>query len=158
MTRGLKLILSAILAVLLASPVMAQSQTLSQAEFPAEIETRARDVGKQLRCVVCQNQSIEESDAPLAADMRTLVRERLVAGDSEADVIALMRDRYGDYVLLLPPMQGNTIILWAGPVVLIGFLLMWWVVSVRRKPQARAVTALSDDEEAKLVALRTHES
>jgi cytochrome c-type biogenesis protein CcmH len=158
MIRGFKVMLCVIVAALLVSPVMAQSQALSQVDYPAEIETRARDVGKQLRCVVCQNQSIEESDAPLAADMRTLVRDRLVAGDSEADVIALMRDRYGDYVLLLPPVQGNTIILWAGPVALIGFLLMWWIVSVRRKPQPGAVTALSDDEEAKLAALRTHNS
>lgn len=154
MTRAFKVMLCVIVAALLVSPVMAQSQVLSQAEYSAEIETRARDVGKQLRCVVCQNQSIEESDAALAADMRKMVRERLVAGDSEADVIALMRDRYGDYVLLLPPVQGNTIILWAGPVVLVGFLLMWWIISVRRKPQHGAVTALSDDEEAKLAALR----
>ncbi|MGJ8559591.1 MAG: cytochrome c-type biogenesis protein [Litorimonas sp.] len=150
MTIIFKSILSLIMAFMLASPVIAQSQS----EYPYEIETRARDVGKQLRCVVCQNQSIEESDAPLAADMRKMVRERLVAGDSEADVVALMRDRYGDYVLLMPPVQGNTIILWAGPALLIGFLLLWWIVSVRRNPESGHVAALSEGEEAKLAALR----
>jgi cytochrome c-type biogenesis protein CcmH len=80
----------------------------------------------------------------------------LVAGDSEADIIALMRDRYGDYVLLLPPVQGNTIILWAGPAVLLLLLLLWWVVSIRRKPQqlATPTATLSDEDEAKLAALR----
>jgi cytochrome c-type biogenesis protein CcmH len=150
MTVMIKSILSFILVLMLALPSVAQSQT----DYPYEVEVRARDVGKQLRCVVCQNQSIEESDAPLAADMRKLVRERLVAGDSEADVIALMRDRYGDYVLLMPPVQGNTIILWTGPVFLIGFLLLWWIVSVRRNPKRGHVAALSEDEEAKLAALR----
>ena len=92
-------------------PIWAQSTY----DYPEEIEERARDVGKQLRCVVCQNQSIEESDAELAADMRFVVRERLVAGDSDEEVIALMRDRYGDYVLLKPPVQGNTFVLWGAP-------------------------------------------
>lgn len=141
---------SLMMALMLLSPALAQSQT----DYSSEVEAQARDVGRQLRCVVCQNQSIEESDAPLAADMRKMVRERLVAGDSEADVIALMRDRYGDYVLLMPPVQGNTIILWAGPVLLIVFLLLWWIVSVRRNPQRGQFVALSDDEEAKLAALR----
>lgn len=146
----IKLVVTLMLSLMLASPVFAQSQN----DYSYEVETQARDVGRKLRCVVCQNQSIEESDAPLAADMRKMVRERLVAGDSEADVIALMRDRYGDYVLLMPPVQGNTIILWAGPVVLIVFLLLWWTVSVRRDPQRGAFVALSDDEEAKLATLR----
>jgi cytochrome c-type biogenesis protein CcmH len=155
MKARLKWVLCVLMAAWLVMPVTVQSQERSQAGYSAEIETRARDVGMQLRCVVCQNQSIEESDAPLAADMRNMVRERLVAGDSEADVIALMRDRYGDYVLLLPPVQGNTIILWAGPVVLVGFFLLWWVISVRRNPLQGEVKALSDDEKAKLDALRS---
>jgi len=151
MTAAFKLLISIVFAVILAFPVMAQSQ----ADYPEAVETRARDIGRQLRCVVCQNQSIEESDAALAADMRKVVRDRLVAGDSEADIIALMRDRYGDYVLLMPPVQGNTIILWAGPAALLLLLLLWWVMSVRRKPQTAApIAALSDEDEAKLSALR----
>lgn len=150
MTAMIKLTVSLMLALMLSSPVFAQSQM----DYSPQVEAQARDVGRQLRCVVCQNQSIEESDAPLAADMRKMVRERLVAGDSEADVIALMRDRYGDYVLLKPPVQGNTIILWAGPILLIGLLLLWWVISVRRDPERGPQEALTEDETTKLAALR----
>lgn len=150
MTAMIKLTVSLMLALMLSSPVFAQSQM----DYSPQVEAQARDVGRQLRCVVCQNQSIEESDAPLAADMRKMVRERLVAGDSEADVIALMRDRYGDYVLLKPPVQGNTIILWAGPILLIGLLLLWWVISVRRDPERGQLEALTEDETTKLAALR----
>lgn len=150
MTAMIKLTVSLMLALMLSSPVFAQSQM----DYSPQVEAQARDVGRQLRCVVCQNQSIEESDAPLAADMRKMVRDRLVAGDSEADVIALMRDRYGDYVLLKPPVQGNTIILWAGPVALIGLLLLWWGISVRRDPERGQREALTEVETAKLDALR----
>lgn len=150
MTAMIKLTVSLMLALMLSSPVFAQSQM----DYSPQVEAQARDVGRQLRCVVCQNQSIEESDAPLAADMRKMVRERLVAGDSEADVIALMRDRYGDYVLLKPPVQGNTIILWAGPILLIGLLLLWWVISVRRDPERGPLEALTEAETTKLAALR----
>ena len=76
----------------------------------AKIEARAKEVGRSLRCVVCQNQTIDESDAPLAVDMRKLVRTRLKEGDSNAEVIDYMQERYGDYVLLKPPVQANTYI------------------------------------------------
>ncbi|GHB04565.1 cytochrome c-type biogenesis protein CcmH [Algimonas arctica] len=146
----MKLIGSLIFAATLSSPSLGQSQI----EYPDAIEIRARDVGRQLRCVVCQNQSIEESDAALAADMRRLVRDRLLAGNSEDDIISLMRDRYGDYVLLMPPVQGNTIVLWAGPAAMIFLFLLWWVVSVRAKPVQPSVSTLSDHDAAKLAALR----
>ena len=80
-----------------------------------ELEARALVLGKNLRCVVCQSQSIDDSNAPLAKDMRILVRERLVAGDSDEEIYAFMVERYGDYVLLRPPVQSNTVILWAAP-------------------------------------------
>ncbi|MEK9678273.1 MAG: cytochrome c-type biogenesis protein [Rhodospirillaceae bacterium] len=85
------------------------------------LETRARHISKDLRCVVCQNQSIDDSDAPLARDLRILVRERLVAGDSDQEVIDYVVSRYGDFVLLRPPVKGVTAVLWAGPLV---FLLI----------------------------------
>ncbi|WP_404381678.1 cytochrome c-type biogenesis protein [Caenispirillum salinarum] len=84
------------------------------------LETRARDISKNLRCLVCQNQSIDDSEADLARDLRILVRERLVAGDSDDEVIAFVVDRYGDYVLLTPPVKGTTILLWAAPILLAG--------------------------------------
>ena len=79
------------------------------------LEARARELSKGLRCVVCQNQSIDDSEADIARDMRFLVRERLVAGDTDPQVVAYMVARYGDYVLLRPPFQTNTLALWIGP-------------------------------------------
>jgi len=91
-----------------------------------EVEARAKDIGRSLRCVVCQNQSIDESDAPLAADMRKLVRQRLKDGDSDEDVINYMQESYGDYVLLKPPVQSNTYILWFTPFLLLIGALVWF--------------------------------
>lgn len=122
-------------------------------DYPPEIEQKAREVGQKLRCVVCQNQSIEESDAELAADMRRLVRDRLSAGASEAEIIAQMRDRYGDYVLLKPPVQANTLILWVGPLVLVIVLIVWWMASSRREALA-PTSELSETEKERLKQLR----
>lgn len=96
------------------------------------VEKRAREIGQSLRCVVCQNQSIDESDAPLASDMRKLVRKRITEGDSNADVIAYMRDKYGDYVLLKPPVQSNTYALWIMPFLLLLAGLLWFVLTGRK--------------------------
>lgn len=79
------------------------------------LEARARDISRDLRCLVCQNQSIDDSNAPLARDLRLLVRERLKAGDSDDGVVAYVTDRYGDFVRLLPPFQPNTWLLWLAP-------------------------------------------
>ena len=89
-------------------------------------EARARAISKELRCVVCLNQSIDDSDAELARDLRVLVRQRIVEGDSDDEVIAYVVSRYGDFVLLRPPVKGATLVLWIGPIaiVLIGLLAM----------------------------------
>jgi len=89
------------------------------------LENRARDISKNLRCLVCQNQSIDESNADLAKDLRVLVRERLAAGDSDQEVIDFVVDRYGDYVLLKPPLKPVTYVLWSGPALF--FLLILWI-------------------------------
>ena len=88
------------------------------------MEKRARHISKDLRCLVCQNQSIDDSDAPLARDLRLLVRERLIQGDTDNEVIDYVVSRYGDFVLLRPPVKGVTALLWLGPAifVLIGFI------------------------------------
>jgi len=99
------------------------------------LEARAKEVGRSLRCVVCQNQSIEESDASLAEDMRRLVRARIDAGDSNAEVIAYMQSRYGDFVLLEPPIQSNTYALWALPFVLLTAALFWFSRQTKRHKQ-----------------------
>ena len=99
----------------------------------AEIEARAKEVGRSLRCVVCQNQTIDDSDAPLAIDMRKLVRTRLKEGDSNAEVIDYMRERYGDFVLLKPPVQSNTYILWFLPFILLIVALGWFLRAARKE-------------------------
>ena len=94
------------------------------------LERRARSISKGLRCVVCQNQSIDDSDAQLARDLRILVRNRIVAGDSDTAVIDYVVSRYGDFVLLKPPVKGVTLVLWFGPIFftlagLIGLILFF---------------------------------
>ncbi|MFC0159174.1 MULTISPECIES: cytochrome c-type biogenesis protein [Mameliella] len=113
----------------------------------AALEARAREISKELRCVVCQNQDIDSSNAGVARDLRLLVRERLLAGDSDAEVIEYIRARYGDYVLLKPPLEPSTYALWFAPVgfILIGLLTGFVVLSRNRKPEV--VSALNEDDE-----------
>jgi len=97
----------------------------------AAMEQRARELSLGLRCLVCQNQSIDDSHAPLARDLRLLVRERIKAGDSDDAVLDFVVARYGDFVLLKPPMRGSTLILWLTPVVvLIGGILLATTISL----------------------------
>ena len=139
-----------LLFLLLASPALAVLPSERLAD-PA-LETRARALSLELRCQVCQNQSIDDSNAPLAADLRRLVRERLVAGDSDANVLDYIVRRYGDYVLLRPPMREDTALLWFGPLaILIAGAIGAFVYLRRRKPAAEA--PLSADEEARLKAI-----
>ena len=140
--------------VLVFSFLTASAQT-SAPDKPsdAEIEMRARQVGKSLRCVVCQNQSIDESDATLAQDMRKLVRRRLRAGDSNAEVISYMQDRYGDFVLLDPPVQMNTYFLWFAPFILLIFGLIWYIRRPKRSRGDIEFTPLNEDEQYELQRL-----
>ncbi|WP_235855899.1 cytochrome c-type biogenesis protein [Mesobaculum littorinae] len=114
------------------------------------LEARAREIGGELRCLVCRNESIEESDADLASDLRILVRERVTAGDSNAEVIDYVTDRYGEYVLLRPNARGANLILWlAGPVMLLGALGLT-LVYLRRRAARPEPEALTEDETARL--------
>lgn len=119
------------------------------------METRARALSAELRCLVCQNQSIDDSNAPLARDLRLLVRERLKAGDSDAAVRTFVVARYGEYVLLRPPMNAGTLMLWLGPPVMLLLTLGFLLVKVRRNGLARQrqVEPLSPAEAARLEAL-----
>ena len=96
------------------------------------LEERAREISAGLRCLVCQNQSIDDSDAPLARDLRVLVRERLAAGDSDADVVDFVVARYGEFVLLKPRFGAHTVLLWAGPAALIVIGALVVVFAFRR--------------------------
>jgi cytochrome c-type biogenesis protein CcmH len=120
----------------------------------AALEHRARAISGGLRCLVCQNQSIDDSDAPLARDLRILVRERLVAGDSDAAVQDFVVTRYGDFVLLRPPFTVRTVALWAGPFLILLFGLAFiWRSGRRMKPLGEAAVPLSPDEQARIAAL-----
>jgi len=119
----------------------------------ATLEARAREISSGLRCLVCQNQSIDDSNAPLARDLRLLVRERLKAGDSDAQVMRFVEDRYGEFVLLKPPLSWRTVVLWVAP--LLALIVAVWMTARawrRRQPLAADVTVapLSPDEESKL--------
>lgn len=109
------------------------------------LEARARAIDAQLRCVVCQSQAIADSDAPLAKDMRILVRERLKAGDSDAETMAYLVDRYGDYVLLKPPVQTNTLVLWILPAVMLAGGAMGAAMYIRRAQTPQSPPVVLDD-------------
>lgn len=114
------------------------------------LEARARDISAHLRCLVCQNESIDESNADLAKDLRLLVRERLKAGDSDEEVKDYLVARYGEFVLLQPRFSLHTALLWFGAplVLLIGIVAI--VLAYRRRGKAPAAAPLSDDEQAEL--------
>jgi cytochrome c-type biogenesis protein CcmH len=117
------------------------------------LEARARDISRELRCQVCQNQSIDDSNAPLAADLRQLVRERIKAGDSDAQVYRYVTQRYGDYVLLRPPLRTDTLILWFGPAAVLLIAAAALAIGIRRRRVATAAAPLAPDEEKRLAAL-----
>lgn len=99
------------------------------------LEARARAISKELRCMVCQNESIDESQAPLAHDLRVLVRQRIMAGDSDAQIIDFLVSRYGEFILLKPPLAWNTIALWGAPPALL-LLGIAMIVMVERRRRA----------------------
>ncbi|MDB5553082.1 MAG: cytochrome biosis protein [Rhizobium sp.] len=117
------------------------------------LEARARAISSELRCMVCQNQSIDDSNADLAKDLRVLVRERLTAGDSDDQVRAYLVSRYGEFVLLKPPLGFNTMLLWGMPValLLVGGLVIFRQAARRRQPVP--ATPLSDEEQKALDAI-----
>jgi len=135
---------------LIATPLLAV-QPDEMLDDPA-LEERARDISEGLRCLVCRNESIDESNADLARDMRLLVRERVVAGDSNDEVVDFIVDRYGEYVLLNPTTGGSNMVLWlAGPVMLGAGLLMAGIyLRGRAKTPEEDVTRLSEAEKHRL--------
>ena len=123
------------------------------------LEARARTLSKELRCMVCQNQSIDDSAAPLARDLRILVRERLTAGDSDQEVLDFLVARYGEFVLLKPRLSGHTAVLWLGPPALLvgGGIALILFARRRRRPGGPAKTpeddVLTPAEEARVARL-----
>ena len=140
-----------ILALMLLATPLAAVEPDEILDDPA-LEERAREISKGLRCLVCRNESIDDSNAQLAKDLRLLVRERLVAGDSDEETVAFIVDRYGEYVLLKPQAGGSNLVLWlAGPAMLIlgGALGLAYLRRRSAAPEGPS-DALSDDERARL--------
>ena len=142
----------AALALLLATPARAATSPQEMLQ-DQPLEARARSLGQELRCLVCQNQSIDDSDAELARDLRRLVRERLQAGDSDAAVKSYLVARYGEFILLKPPLVPSTWLLWFGPlaILLAGAGLV--VTVLRRQRPSTVEVPLDADEQQRLASL-----
>jgi cytochrome c-type biogenesis protein CcmH len=144
-----------VVAVMLGGPAANAVQPDEIMSDPAK-EARARDLSRELRCMVCQNQSIDDSDAPLARDLRLLVRERIAGGDSDSQVIDFLVARYGEFVLLKPRFTPHTLLLWLlPPLALAGGGLALWFYSRRRSNNSGSATDpsllhLTEEEEARL--------
>lgn len=142
---------------LAAAMMLAAVPFIAQAVEPDEIlddpvlEARAREISKDLRCVVCQNQDIDSSNAGVARDLRLLVRERLTVGDTDAEVLEFVRARYGDYVLLKPPFKPETYALWLAPALLALFGVGAVIVVLRSSLKRQVAHGLSEEDE-RLVA------
>lgn len=149
------LVWSALLVCLVALPLAGIAPGTAMAVQPDEIladpalESRAREISKGLRCLVCRNENIDDSNAELARDLRLLVRERLVAGDTDDQVLDFITDRFGEYVLLKPRTGGSNWALWASGPIMLALALLVAGLFVRRRARA-AETVLSDDEEKRL--------
>ncbi|MDE2061839.1 MAG: cytochrome c-type biogenesis protein CcmH [Bradyrhizobium sp.] len=146
---------------LLALAMVVMAATTAHAVLPDEMmrdpakEARARNLSRELRCMVCQNQSIDDSEAPLARDLRLLVRERIAAGDSDAQVLDFLVARYGEFVLLKPRLNSHTWLLWfLTPLALsAGGIALWIQGRQRAEGASKLPTPLSAEEEAKVAAL-----
>jgi cytochrome c-type biogenesis protein CcmH len=146
-------------ALLLGATVSAAAVEPSEMLDDPVLEQRARDLSAEIRCVVCQNESIDSSNAEIAHELRVLVRERLVAGDSDQEVLDYLVARYGDFVLLRPPVKPATYLLWFGPfaMLLIGVVAVF--VFFRRQRAASALPAvLTPEEETRLARLLAEDS
>lgn len=141
-----------LIAAMALPPMMAQAVQPDEVLKDPVLEERARGLSADLRCLVCRNENIDESNADLARDLRLLVRERLVAGDSDGEVIEFVVDRYGEYVLLRPTATGANWLLWAaGPLMLIVALgLAAGYLRARAAPAGREDESLSAEEQARL--------
>ena len=158
----MKQLLTLIMALVIAAAGMASAQAQTQAapqEAPTiaadpALEQRVNKIGEELRCLVCQNQTITDSHAGLAVDLKNQIREQLQAGRSEKQIIEFMVERYGDFVLYRPPMKATTILLWAGPFVLLGIAFAGAAVVLRRRRAlAAGATPLTEAQRRKATQL-----
>ena len=135
MSRTVRMVVAVLIALALWPAATGAVEPDERLDDPV-LEERARELSKELRCLVCQNQSIDDSDADLARELRLLVRQRLVAGDTDAEVLAFITARYGEYVLLSPPVQPSTYALWFGPAALLVIVAIGLAMAMRRRAGA----------------------
>ena len=147
----MRLLWALLLLACLGAPALAVEPSERLAD-PA-LEARARALSGELRCLVCQNESIDQSAAPLAHDLRVLLRERIAAGDSDAQAVKYITDRYGDFVLLKPPVEPATYVLWFGPILVLLLAAAGSLVYLRRRRTADAVAPLTEAEKQRLANL-----
>jgi cytochrome c-type biogenesis protein CcmH len=150
--RGLFFVRMFVMAALLGvMPFPARAVQPDEVLSDAALEHRAREISGGLRCLVCQNQSIDDSDAPLAKDLRLLVRERLTAGDSDAAAVDFVVSRYGEYVLLKPPFKTSTLLLWLSPLLLLAGGAWYGLRALKSsRPGSDGAVPLTDAERKKL--------
>lgn len=153
------LLLAVPLITLLSTPATSLAATSPDEilEDPA-LELRARSLGKELRCLVCQNQSIDDSDAPLARDLRLIVRERLVDGDSDQDIRDYLVARYGDFVLLKPPINLGTLALWGGPFLILLLGMMVIAKFLKSRPKVLEEPIIAEHEASKAATILGQDS
>jgi cytochrome c-type biogenesis protein CcmH len=153
--------LLAFLAFLLLAPFLLDGAAFAvepseRLSDPAQ-EARARAISEELRCLVCQNETIDESSAPLAHDLRVLLRERIAAGDTDAQAVKYLTDRYGDFVLLKPPVEPATYLLWFGPIIVLLLGGGGALVYLRKRKALAPVAPLSEAEEQRIERLLKEE-
>ena len=146
-------VLTLLIALLCSFALPARAVEPQEVMADARLEARARVLSQELRCLVCQNQSIDDSNAELARDLRVLVRERLAAGDSDAQVLAFIEARYGEFVLLRPRFNVRTLLLWITPALLLAVAAYLLMRRTRTSAPAAAVAPLTADEQRRLDAL-----
>jgi cytochrome c-type biogenesis protein CcmH len=143
-----------VMLLALVAPQIVHAVTPDEILKDPALETRARNLSRELRCMVCQNQSIDDSEAPLAKDLRVLVRERLSNGDSDRQVLDFLVSRYGEFVLLKPPFELHTLLLWAvSPGVLLIGIVALFIMVRRRRVAIPPAPPLSEAEQRKLSSL-----
>ena len=140
-------------ALALCALILATSIAFAQTSSEAALESRVRALSAELRCLVCQNQTVADSESPVARDMRDQVRTQLASGKSEAEVKTYMTDRFGDFVLYNPPFKATTVVLWAGPFVVLLLAGFWLIRRLRKSSAAHAPAALSDADRDRARAL-----
>tara|TARA_B100000989_G_scaffold73970_1_gene52105 strand:+ start:289 stop:690 length:402 start_codon:yes stop_codon:yes gene_type:complete len=132
MTREFKIIITIFLLFFFSNQLSAFAKSLNN---EIDVNNRIREISQNVRCLVCQNQSIDESNSELAKDLKILIKEKLILGDSDEEIYGFLKERYGDYILLKPPLNLNTVILWFLPfiVLMFGSILIFKIIKSNKR-------------------------